>query len=59
MTDVRAERRSAGTETMVDVLLRWTWIRHRTPARDIADSDSGQPLRVVGFTQDLGGPEVM
>ncbi|MFD4785653.1 hypothetical protein ACFWN1_00885 [Streptomyces sp. NPDC058459] len=55
MTGARAERRSAGTETLLDVLLRWTWIRRRTPARDIADFDSGQPLRVVGFTQSIGG----
>jgi hypothetical protein len=40
---------------MLDVLLRWTWIRRRTPARDIADFDDGQPLRVVGFTQSIGG----
>ncbi|MFD8814729.1 hypothetical protein ACFV23_25375 [Streptomyces sp. NPDC059627] len=55
VTGSRAERRSAGTETMVDVLLRWAWIRRRTPARDIADFDGGQPLRVVGFTQSIGG----
>ncbi|MEU9174351.1 hypothetical protein AB0D34_42470 [Streptomyces sp. NPDC048420] len=55
MTGSPAERRSAGTETMLDVLLRWTRIRHRTPARDIADYDGGQPLRVVGFTQSIGG----
>ncbi|MFE7840981.1 hypothetical protein ACFU53_34470 [Streptomyces sp. NPDC057474] len=55
MTDSRAERRSAGTEIMLDVLLRWAWIRRRTPARDIADFDGGQPLRVVGFTQSIGG----
>ncbi|MEU9327709.1 hypothetical protein AB0D91_28515 [Streptomyces canus] len=55
MTGTRAERRSAGTETMVDVLLRWTQIRRRTPARDIADFDDGQPLRVVGFTRSIGG----
>ncbi|WP_157876509.1 hypothetical protein [Streptomyces graminilatus] len=40
---------------MVDVLLRWTRIRRRTPTRDIADFDGGQPLRVVGFTQSIGG----
>ncbi|MGW2964022.1 hypothetical protein ACWDGI_36940 [Streptomyces sp. NPDC001220] len=55
MTGARAERRSAGTETLVDVLLRWAWIRRRTPARDIVDFDGGQPLRVVGFTQSIGG----
>ncbi|UIX32032.1 hypothetical protein [Streptomyces sp. GQFP] len=55
MTGARAERRSAGSETLVDVLLRWAWIRRRTPARDIADFDGGQPLRVVGFTQSIGG----
>jgi hypothetical protein len=55
VTDSRAERRSAGTEIMLDVLLRWTWIRRRTPARDIADFDGGQPLRVVGFTMSIGG----
>ncbi|MGQ4479319.1 hypothetical protein [Streptomyces sp. SAS_276] len=48
-------RRAAGTQTMLDVLLRWAWIRRRTSARDIADFDSGQPLRVVGFTQSIGG----
>lgn len=51
VTDARAERRSAGPETLVDVLLRWAWIRRRTPARDITDLDGGQPLWVVGFTQ--------
>ncbi|MFG2785845.1 hypothetical protein ACGFY7_49530 [Streptomyces prunicolor] len=55
MTGSRAERRSAGSESLLDVLLRWTWIRRRTPVRDIADFDSGQPLRVVGFTQSIGG----
>ncbi|MCX5235221.1 hypothetical protein OG824_08270 [Streptomyces prunicolor] len=55
MTGSRAERRSVGTQTLLDVLLRWTWIRRRTPARDIADFDAGQPLRVVGFTQTIGG----
>ncbi|MDQ0762863.1 hypothetical protein QF027_005498 [Streptomyces canus] len=55
VTGSRAERRSAGTETMLDVLLRWTWIRRRTPAQDIADFDGGQPLRVVGFTRSIGG----
>ncbi|MFI6546309.1 hypothetical protein ACIBO9_23990 [Streptomyces prunicolor] len=50
-----AARRAAGTQTLLDVLLRWTWIRRRTPAQDIADFDSGQPLRVVGFTQTIGG----
>jgi hypothetical protein len=40
---------------MLDVLLRWTWIRRRMPARDIAHFDDGQPLRVVGFTQSIGG----
>ncbi|WP_234047064.1 hypothetical protein [Streptomyces adelaidensis] len=55
MTDSRTERRSAGTEIMLDVLLRWTWIRRRTPAQDIADFDGGQPLRVVGFTKSIGG----
>ncbi|MFF9607868.1 hypothetical protein ACF1GY_37400 [Streptomyces sp. NPDC014684] len=55
MTDARTERRSAGTETLVDVLLRWARIRRRTPAQDIADFDGGQPLRVIGFTQSIGG----
>ncbi|MDO0936776.1 hypothetical protein QQY66_35575 [Streptomyces sp. DG2A-72] len=55
MTGSRTERRSAGTQTMLDVLLRWTWIRRRTAARDITDFDGGQPLRVVGFTQSIGG----
>lgn len=50
-----AARRAAGTQTMLDVLLRWTWIRRRTPARDIADFENGQVLRVVGFTKNIGG----
>lgn len=48
-------RRSAGTETALDVLLRWTWIRRRTSAQDVADFKSGQVLQVVGFTQSIGG----
>ncbi|MEU7336030.1 hypothetical protein [Streptomyces sp. NPDC007074] len=48
-------RRSAGTETGLDVLLRWTWIRRRTPAQDIEDFKKGQPLQVVGFTKTIGG----
>ena len=48
-------RRSAGTETAVDVLLRWTWIRRRSPAQDIEDFRNGQPLQVVGFTKSIGG----
>lgn len=49
-------RRAAGTQTMLDVLLRWTWIRRRTPAQDIEDFENGQALRVVGFTKNIGGP---
>ncbi|MGW3633202.1 hypothetical protein ACWD7F_24080 [Streptomyces sp. NPDC005122] len=48
-------RRSAGTETGLDVLLRWTWIRRRTPAQDIEDFKNGQPLQVVGYTKTIGG----
>ena len=48
-------RRSAGTETGLDVLLRWAWIRRRTPAQDIEDFRNGQPLQVVGFTKSIGG----
>jgi hypothetical protein len=48
-------RRSAGTETALDVLLRWTWIRRRTPPQDVADFKSGQVFQVVGFTQSIGG----
>ncbi|MEV7502966.1 hypothetical protein [Streptomyces sp. NPDC093018] len=48
-------RRSAGTETGVDVLLRWARIRRRSSAQDIADFRGGQPLRVVGFTKSIGG----
>jgi hypothetical protein len=48
-------RRSAGTETMLDVPLRWTWIRRRTSAQDIEDFGNGQPLLVVGFTKSIGG----
>lgn len=50
-----AARRSAGTETGLDALLRWTWIRRRTPAQDIEDFKNGQPLQVVGYTQTIGG----
>ncbi|MET7737433.1 hypothetical protein ABZT02_39855 [Streptomyces sp. NPDC005402] len=50
-----AARRSAGTQTVLDVLLRWTWIRRRTPAQDIEDYENGQTLRVVGFTKNIGG----
>jgi hypothetical protein len=50
-----AARRAAGTQTALDVLLRWTWIRRRTPAQDIADYENGQTLRVVGFTKNIGG----
>ncbi len=48
-------RRSAGTETGLDVLLRWAWIRRRTPAQDMEDFRNGQPLQVVGFTKSIGG----
>lgn len=48
-------RRAAGTQTLLDVLLRWTWIRRRTPAQDIEDYDNGRTLQVVGFTKNLGG----
>ncbi|NEC91764.1 hypothetical protein [Streptomyces sp. SID12501] len=48
-------RRAAGTQTMLDVLLRWTWIRRRTPAQDIVDFENGQVLRVMGFTKNIGG----
>ncbi|MFF1739195.1 hypothetical protein [Streptomyces mirabilis] len=50
-----AARRAAGTPTMLDVLLRRTWIRRRTPAQDIEDFENGQALRVVGFTKNIGG----
>lgn len=52
---MRAARRAAGTETTLDVLLRWAWIRRGTPARDIEDFRNGQPLQVVGFTKSIGG----
>lgn len=48
-------RRSAGTETAVDVLLRWTWIRRRSSAQDVEDFRNGQPFQVVGFTKSIGG----
>ncbi|MEH0577824.1 MULTISPECIES: hypothetical protein [Streptomyces] len=56
--EVKAVRRSAGTETALDVLLRWAWIRRRTPAQDIEDFKNGQPLQVVGFTKSIGGAAV-
>ncbi|MET7354778.1 hypothetical protein [Streptomyces mirabilis] len=37
------------------MLLRWVWIRRRTPAQDIEDFRNGQPLQVVGFTKSIGG----
>ncbi|MFJ8139151.1 hypothetical protein [Streptomyces sp. NPDC096013] len=40
---------------MVDVLLRWTWIRRRSPARDIEDYKSGQALLVMGMTKTIAG----
>ncbi|MFE4821532.1 hypothetical protein ACFRFU_34835 [Streptomyces sp. NPDC056704] len=43
---------------MLDVLLRWTWIRRRTAAQDIEDFRSGQALQVVGFTKSIGGEAV-
>ena len=50
-----AVRRAAGTQTVLDVLLRWTWIRRRTPTQDIEDYENGRTLRVVGFTKNIGG----
>ena len=50
-----AARRAAGTRTALDVLLRWTWIRRRTPAQDIEDYENGRTLQVVGFTRNIGG----
>jgi hypothetical protein len=55
---MKAVRRSAGTETALDVLLRWAWIRRRTSAQDIDDFSNGQPLQVVGFTKSIGGAAV-
>ncbi|WP_393100973.1 hypothetical protein [Streptomyces sp. LN325] len=37
------------------MLLRWAWIRRRTPAQDMEDFRNGQPLQVVGFTKSIGG----
>ncbi|WP_405834794.1 hypothetical protein [Streptomyces sp. NBC_01176] len=37
------------------MLLRWTWVRRRTPAQDIEDFRNGRPLQVVGFTRSIGG----
>ncbi|MET9039664.1 hypothetical protein [Streptomyces mirabilis] len=51
-------RRSAGTETVLDVLLRWAWIRRRSSAQDIEDFRNGQPFQVVGFTKSIGGAAV-
>lgn len=56
---MKAVRRSAGTETAFDVLLRWAWIRRRTPAQDIEDFKNGQPLQVVGFTKSIAGAAVV
>jgi len=56
--EMKAARRSAGTETTLDVLLRWTWIRRRTLAQDIEDLRNGQTLLVVGYTKSIAGAEM-
>jgi hypothetical protein len=48
-------RRSAGTQTALDVLLRWAWIRRRSSAQDIEDFTGGQTIQVVAFTKSIGG----
>ncbi|MGW3287340.1 hypothetical protein ACWDR3_22155 [Streptomyces sp. NPDC001002] len=40
---------------MLDVLLRWAWIRRRTSAQDIADLRDGQVLQIAAFTRSIGG----
>lgn len=55
MTTAQTARRAAGTQTGLDVLLRWMWIRRRTSAQDIEDFRNGKPILVVGFSQTIGG----
>jgi hypothetical protein len=52
------KRRASGTRTMLDVLLRWSWIRRRTPEGDIEDFGNGQTIEVVAMTKSLGAPRL-
>lgn len=49
------KRRAAGTQTMTDVLLRWTWIRRRSPEGDRRDFEAGQTLVVRAMSKSIGG----
>ncbi|SFF54923.1 hypothetical protein SAMN05216251_118112 [Actinacidiphila alni] len=48
-------RRAAGTRTLVDLVLQWTWVRRRSAEGDRADLDDGVTLKVSGFTKSIGG----
>lgn len=52
------KRRASGTRTMLDVLLRWSWIRRRTPEGDIEDFGDGQTIEVMALTKSLGAPRL-
>lgn len=52
-------RRAAGTETTLDVLLRWVWMRRRSAEGDRADLDAGETLLVAGFSKSLGGERLV
>lgn len=54
MTDTRAARRAAGTQTFTDVLLAWTFIRRRTPEQDAADLLQGQVFEVTALSKSIG-----
>jgi hypothetical protein len=49
------KRRAAGTQTAIDVLLRWTWIRRRSPEGDLRDFEAGQTLVVRALSKSIGG----
>ncbi|WP_329456287.1 hypothetical protein [Streptomyces sp. NBC_01497] len=52
-------RRTAGTATFLDVLLRWTWIRRRTTEKDIADLEQGWSLEMVAHSRTVGLPKTV
>jgi hypothetical protein len=43
---------------VLDVLLRWSWIRRRTPEQDIEDFSDGQTFEVSALTKTLGTPRL-
>jgi hypothetical protein len=53
------KRRSVGTVSGTDLLLRWTFIRRRTPEQDRADLDAGRTLVVISLSKTLGGESLI